>query len=96
MPIPNPQNGYIPYVGERVRIIGACHPRCLGKVVEVTAIYQHKTMDSDEWFFEEKHIGACPNPNECDGELCGKTAVHGGGVIGGLEHVGDDTPIDTF
>jgi hypothetical protein len=39
--IPNPHNGYVPKVGEPVKVIGACHPALLGKVVEVTAVDPH-------------------------------------------------------
>jgi hypothetical protein len=54
MPIPNPYNNYIPKVGERVRLIGACHPRGLGKVVEVTDVGE----DEDGWWFASKHKDA--------------------------------------
>jgi hypothetical protein len=36
--IPNPDNGYVPKVGEKVKVVGGCHPRMLGRVVEVTAV----------------------------------------------------------
>ena len=51
MPVPNPNNGYIPKIGEKVRIIGACHSNFLGKIVEVTKVYKVDGV----WFFEEKH-----------------------------------------
>jgi hypothetical protein len=34
-------NGFIPKVGDKVKIIGNCHPKCLGKIVEVTGICQN-------------------------------------------------------
>lgn len=74
-PIPNPHNSYIPQVGDRVRIIGGCHPRCLGKVCEVTAVYCDQ--DDNRWYYEEKHYCAHPHMK---GEV-----VIGGGLLGGLE-----------
>ena len=37
--IPNPRNGYVPIPGELVRVVGACHPSMLGRIVQVTRVY---------------------------------------------------------
>lgn len=31
-------NGFVPVVGQKVRIVGRCHPRMLDKVVIVTQV----------------------------------------------------------
>jgi len=69
MPIPNPHNDVIPEVGQHCRIIGACHPRCLGKVVEIVQVYEYKGVPS----YESRHIGN-------DGDW-----IYSGGDLGGLE-----------
>lgn len=80
MLIPNPHNGYVPKVGERVRIIGACHPRCLGKVAEVTAVYEH---DGEQWY-------ECKLYYALTGEVC-----YSGGLLGGVEPA-PGCPIDVY
>ncbi|RJQ25046.1 hypothetical protein C4577_06585 [Candidatus Parcubacteria bacterium] len=45
MPIPNPRNNFVPKVGDKVRIIGGCHPRALGKVVLV-----YELVVEDNWY----------------------------------------------
>lgn len=53
--IPNPHNGFIPAVDQEVKIIGACHPKSLGKVVTVTAVYEFAgEMWYDSRWFDEK------------------------------------------
>lgn len=49
-PVPNPNNGYIPRVGEVVKVAGACHPRLLGQFVRVNRIY-------DDWHEVELESG---------------------------------------
>ncbi len=39
MRVPNPRNGYVPTVGERVRVVGNCHPQLVGREVEVVQVY---------------------------------------------------------
>jgi hypothetical protein len=36
--IPNPNNDFVPTVGQTVRVVGGCHPRLLGKVGRVTLV----------------------------------------------------------
>jgi len=47
----NPENGYIPKENEYVRLVGACHPRSLGRIVRVTRVFE----DFDGWWFESCH-----------------------------------------
>lgn len=69
MPVPNPNNSYIPKVGERVRIIGACHPRSLGKVCEVTDV----GFDEERkvWWYGSKHLSHCHGELFSSGDLGG-------------------------
>jgi hypothetical protein len=41
MPIPNPRNNYVPGKEEMVRVIGACHPRMLGKIARVLDVHDN-------------------------------------------------------
>lgn len=69
MPVANPHNGFIPVIGQKVRVVGACHPGMVGKEAEVVAVY-----DSEEGKFAEiKYV------DEYLGEL------YTGGLLGGLE-----------
>lgn len=63
----NLNNGYIPKVGERVRVMGHCHPRCLGKVVEVS--------DVKENYYESWHYDAVHGKVFSGGELGSLEAV---------------------
>lgn len=80
MSIPNPHNGYIPKVGERVRIIGACHSRYLDKVVKVMGIFDY---DGEAWF-SSIHT-------DSNGEV-----YHSSGLLGGVEPVDQSTPLSVF
>lgn len=78
----NPNNGFIPKVGDKVRLVGACHPHALNKVVEVTAVFE----DEGKWWFESKHYS-----KDFKGEF-----VYSSGILGGVEKVSDEIPIDEF
>jgi hypothetical protein len=49
--IPNPENGYIPRVGEIVKIVGGCHPRILNQFAYVTEV-------NDDWHEVELEEGS--------------------------------------
>lgn len=63
MPIPNPHNGYVPRAGEKVRVVGACHPRLLNQVVEV--------MEVGEDYCTTRHFGEDGEFRYSMGELGG-------------------------
>lgn len=57
-------NGYRPSVGEKVKVVGNCHPRLLGKVVEVTFV--------DDTSVESKYF------DDLLGEEVFTSGMHGG------------------
>lgn len=69
MAVPNPDNKYIPAPGEQVRVVSACHPLLLGKVVTVVNVAQVE----DGHFCEIEYDGP-------DGE-----SLYTCGLLGGLE-----------
>lgn len=63
MAIANPKNGFVPVVGQKVKVIGNCHPRLFGKIAEV--------IDVDEG-------SACIRYLDDDGELMTTSGELGG------------------
>lgn len=88
--IPNPNNGYIPTKGEKVRIIGACHPMCLNYIVEVVNVHK---MDG-EWFFENKYVKQPDYIEAIQRADLGGDIMYSGGLLGGVEPVGEPKPTD--
>jgi hypothetical protein len=64
-------NGFRPTVGQKVKVVGNCHPRMLGKIVEVTFVddesVESKFYDDlvgEEVFTSGKHGGFEPVTEE--------------------------------
>ena len=74
MKVANPNNDFLPSVGQWVKIVGACHPRLLGAVVYV---------DSVEWDEEEQTWFIGLRYYEEGGTWAGW--MYTSGVYGGLE-----------
>lgn len=61
-PVPNPHNGFVPRVGQLVRVVGGFHPKSVGRVVEVTRVgggfaETRYLRDDGEWAYGSGELG---------------------------------------
>lgn len=91
MIVTNPRNGFVPQLNDLVRVVGACHPRMVGKIVRVISIEPPDPNYKDKYGVGMDYHALTEfseGPSYTSGEL-----LYTSGEVGGFEFVASEQDI---